>query len=99
MDWITPLPGESLENYAMRLSTGIDTSSPFYLVGLSFGGMLATEIAKKLSPLHTFIISSIPVYNHIPWYYRVAGSLRLHQALSLSLAKRASPVMYRLFGL
>jgi surfactin synthase thioesterase subunit len=52
LDWITPEPAESLEAYAARLALNIDTSAPFYLIGLSFGGMLATEIAKKLNPVH-----------------------------------------------
>jgi len=99
LDWITPLPTESLEEYAIRLSANIDSVTPFYLVGLSFGGMLATEIAKQLKPVHTYIISSTPVYSQIPWYYRLAGNLRLHQILSLGLAKRSTPLMYSLFGL
>lgn len=99
LDWIPPLTSESLENYAGRLSAAIDTTSPYYLVGLSFGGMLATEIAKKLMPQHTYIISSISGCTQIPWYYKLAGALRLHQAISLSLARRSNPIMYRLFGL
>lgn len=99
LDWIKPLPNESLESYAYRLSEAIDTSTPFYLVGLSFGGMLSTEIAKKLNPVHTYIISSISTYTQLPWYYRIAGTLKLHQILSVGLAKRTSAIMYRLFGL
>ena len=99
LDWITPIPHESLEQYACRMAERIDTSSPFYLIGLSFGGMLCTEIAKRLKPLHTYIISSIPVCTELPGYYRVAGTLKLHQVISLNLAKRSTPLMYKMFGL
>lgn len=99
LDWITPLHDESLEHYASRIAEGIDTASPFYLIGLSFGGMLSTEIAKKLKPVHTYIISSISVCTELPGYYRVAGTLKLHQVISLNLAKRSSPLMYKMFGL
>lgn len=99
LDWITPELNESLEHYAQRLAQGIDTTTPFYLIGLSFGGMLSTEIAKMLKPIHTYIISSIPIYSELPGYYRVAGALKLHQVISLNIAKRSSPLMYRMFGL
>ncbi|WP_285009274.1 alpha/beta fold hydrolase [Pedobacter faecalis] len=98
LDWITPKTEESLENYALRLSNAIDTRKPFYLVGLSFGGMLATEIAKRLQPNKTFIISSVPTSKSLPWYYKFAGKLKLHQLIS-QFAKRTNPVTYALFGL
>ncbi|MBA3970665.1 MAG: hypothetical protein H0X46_00690 [Bacteroidetes bacterium] len=56
--WETPLKNESLRDYAMRLANQIDTSKPFALVGVSFGGMCSTEIAKQLNPEKVFIISS-----------------------------------------
>ncbi|WP_353717332.1 hypothetical protein [Dyadobacter sp. 676] len=36
--WVRPLKKETLQHYAARLSKQIDTSQPFQLVGLSFGG-------------------------------------------------------------
>ncbi|RYD69520.1 MAG: hypothetical protein EOP53_27030, partial [Sphingobacteriales bacterium] len=35
LDWIPPLPNESLQSYAMRMAESIDTNEPFALVGLS----------------------------------------------------------------
>ncbi|PTS94114.1 alpha/beta hydrolase [Pedobacter sp. HMWF019] len=98
LDWITPLPKESLQNYAARLSEGIDPSVPFYLIGLSFGGMLATEIAKKLKPIHTFLISSVPVYTQLPWYYRTAGFLRLERMVPLGLMKQSNSIGLKFLG-
>jgi hypothetical protein len=49
LDWIDPVPHESLRSYALRLAERIDKNHPFILLGLSFGGMLGTEIAKKSS--------------------------------------------------
>jgi len=45
LDWIAPLPTESISCYALRLSAKITTERPI-LIGLSFGGMIAMEIAK-----------------------------------------------------
>lgn len=99
LDWLNPNANESLADYAKRLSSEIDTAEPFILVGLSFGGMLATEIAKILQPEQTFIISSLTSYKEIPWYFRFAGKLRVHQAVSIDLAKRSGSLAHRLFGL
>ncbi|WP_052496167.1 alpha/beta hydrolase [Pedobacter lusitanus] len=98
LDWIPALPDESLENYAARLASAIDTSAPFYLIGLSFGGMLATEIAKKLTPVHTFLISSTTTFKGLPWYYRMAGSLRLQKLLPVKYIKKFNTVGLKLLG-
>jgi pimeloyl-ACP methyl ester carboxylesterase len=98
LDWIPALPNESLVQYADRLAIKIDTSTPFYLVGLSFGGMLATEIAKKLNPVRTFLISSIPVFKELPWYYRASGVLNLQKLVPLGLMKKGNTIGLRFLG-
>nr|WP_068893309.1 alpha/beta hydrolase [Pedobacter panaciterrae] len=98
LDWIPALKNESLQSYADRLALKMDTSNPFYLIGLSFGGMLATEIAKKLKPTHTFIISSTPVFKELPWYYRMAGSLNLQKAIPIGLFKRGNNIGLKFLG-
>ncbi len=98
LDWIVPLKDESLEEYAIRLSLAIDTSVGFYLVGLSFGGMIATEIAKKLKPIHTFLISSAPTFKQIPWYFKMMGKFRLQKMITISLIKQARFILPTLLG-
>jgi pimeloyl-ACP methyl ester carboxylesterase len=90
LDWITPEKDESLASYALRLATKIDRSAPFALVGLSFGGMLATEIAKQYQPAVTILISSVPVANHLPGYFRMAGKMGLHKIVPISLLKSSA---------
>ena len=64
--WLTPLKNELMADYAMRLSEQIDTSQPFALAGVSFGGMNCVEIAKKLNPVKTFVISSCKTSDQLP---------------------------------
>lgn len=90
LTWIDPLPNEGLTAYATRLAGRIDRSVPFVLVGLSFGGMLVTEIAKQTQPVKTILISSIPLSAHLPGYFRVAASLRLHKIVPIGLVKTAA---------
>lgn len=96
LDWISPLPAETLEGYALRLAEGIDVNQPFALIGLSFGGMLAVEIAKKWPPEILILISSIPSVTHLPVYYHAARRLRLHQILPVSFIQYAA-YLKRLF--
>ena len=96
--WIEPEPSESLENYAARLSSFIDEKEKFILVGLSFGGMLACEIAKIKHPLKVIIISSISCSKELPWYFKGAGRLGLHRIVPISLLKAAT-VLRRIMGL
>jgi pimeloyl-ACP methyl ester carboxylesterase len=90
LDWIPPLPDESLEHYALRLAEKIDKSKPFSLVGLSLGGMMAVEIAKRFPPVHLILLSSISCVQHLPVYYRWARALSLHKAIPIPLIQYAS---------
>jgi pimeloyl-ACP methyl ester carboxylesterase len=87
LDWLPPNREESLPAYAMRLAKHIDTTQPFVLIGLSFGGMLAIEIAKQYPCAATILISSIPLSAHLPRYFRMAAKLRLHKYVPIALIK------------
>ncbi len=97
LDWITHHPHESLESYASRLAQKIDTTDKFVLVGLSMGGMIASEIAKFYQPQLTILISSVPVYHHFPRRFRLAKMLNMHRVIPVSMFKSAS-VIKRLFA-
>ena len=86
--WIKPDKKEPLAVYALRLAGAIRTSEPFILVGLSMGGMMAVEIAKKFSPVCTVLISSIPLSAQLPGYYRVAARLNAGVLFPPSLLKK-----------
>jgi len=94
--WIKPEANESLSHYAGRLAAGIDFSKPFSLVGLSMGGMIATDIARTHPPHKLILISSVPLSNALPFYYHIAGKLRLHRLVPISLLKNMS-ALKRLF--
>ncbi|QNR86940.1 alpha/beta hydrolase [Pedobacter riviphilus] len=90
VDWITPNKNESLASYAKRLSSVIDLPQPFALVGVSFGGMIAVEIAKILKPVTTIIISSTMLSTHLPALYRFAGTLGLLKFIPAGLLKASN---------
>lgn len=90
LTWIVHEKEESLPSYAIRMAERIDTSEPFVLIGLSFGGMLVTEIAKRIPPVKTILIASVPLSSHLPGYFRVAAALRLHKVVPIGLVKTAA---------
>ncbi|MCX2575250.1 alpha/beta fold hydrolase [Pedobacter sandarakinus] len=97
IEWITPNSGEKLSDYAARLSNAIDTKRPFILIGVSFGGMLAVEIAKIFKPILTIIISSTIYSKHLPLTYRIVGRLNLTQFIPSSLFKSANKFTQNFF--
>jgi pimeloyl-ACP methyl ester carboxylesterase len=68
--WERPLRGESIEQYARRLLRQITSEQPI-LVGLSFGGLMAVEMAKLCHPIQVVVISSATTTTQIPAYFRV----------------------------
>ncbi|MEO1067797.1 MAG: alpha/beta hydrolase [Cyanobacteria bacterium J06638_6] len=68
--WERPLRGESIEQYAHRLLRQVTSEQPI-LVGLSFGGLMAVEMAKLCQPARVVVISSATTTTQIPAYFRV----------------------------
>lgn len=96
--WETPYKNESLPDYAMRLAKQIDTTRPFVLVGVSFGGMCSVEISKKLKPLKTFIISSSKFSNELPFKIAFWRTLPFYKFFRDGFYKNAVMIAKKQFG-
>ena len=97
MEWLSPLPKETLPAYAKRMTQKITTPHPI-LVGLSFGGMVAMEIAKQILVKKVILISSAKERKELPWFYRFSAKLKLQKILPYTLIKRTNGFTYWLFG-
>ncbi|WP_316806658.1 alpha/beta hydrolase [Pedobacter agri] len=97
IEWIVPIKNESLRNYAKRLSSIIDVSNDFILVGVSFGGMIAVEISKLIAPRCTIIISSTLYSQDLPLLYRFAGKLQLVKLIPSWLIKSSNSLTQNFF--
>jgi len=78
--WIRPLGNESLESYSKRLSEQIQEGFPI-LLGLSFGGMIAIEIAKQVAVKKIILISAVKTKREIPTWMRIVGRLKLNKII------------------
>jgi esterase/lipase len=77
-----PKPGETLIQYAHRLTEKIDTSGPFTLIGTSLGGILAIEMSRIIRPDRVVIISSVKHRGEMPLWIRAMKYLRLHRLVT-----------------
>lgn len=98
ISWIPPLPDETMADYAMRLSEQIDTSQPYALMGVSFGGMCALEIAKQLHPVRTFVVSSCTTSDQLPPKITFWKNFKLYKQLSDSRYIKAALLIRKQFG-
>jgi pimeloyl-ACP methyl ester carboxylesterase len=80
VDWISPLKNESLKDYALRLRQQIKEEHPT-VVGVSFGGMLATEMAKTDGQMKAIIIASNKSAREFPAYLRVGKYFPVYKLL------------------
>ena len=96
--WKTPLKNESLSKYSLRLAEQIDTSKPFALIGVSFGGMCCTEIAKELHPVKTFLVSSSKSRSELPQKLKIWGKIPLYKSLSDATYKKGALFFKKQFG-
>jgi pimeloyl-ACP methyl ester carboxylesterase len=97
VQWIPPRTHETIQQYARRLLEQIPTPKPT-LIGVSFGGMIAVEIAKLIDTDKVILLSSAKTKADLPFYYRWAGALQLHRLLPTALLKQANGLTNWLFG-
>jgi pimeloyl-ACP methyl ester carboxylesterase len=98
MQWLEPDKRETLIHYIVRLKEQINENEAFILIGVSFGGVVAIELAKQLRPQKTIIISSIAKASSLPWYLQLAGKSGVYKLLPTLLLKNVNFLTYYFFG-
>lgn len=98
ISWIIPFKNETIEASATRLLAQITQKNPVIL-GLSFGGMIAIEIAKQIKTEKIILISSAKSKYEIPFYFRLVGKTGLHKLLPTSILKSSNFLTNWFFGI
>lgn len=98
IDWIDPLKNESISAYSKRLSSIINTSEKFCVLGVSFGGLIAVEISKFLKPELTILISSAETKQELPLIYRILGKTKIVKIIPAKLMNPPKWIAQILFG-
>lgn len=84
--WLTHKQGEKLSDYAMRMAEQVKEESPI-LLGVSFGGMIAIEIAKQLPVKQLILISTIKTAAELPAWLKVVRTLKMNKWLPVRSSK------------
>jgi pimeloyl-ACP methyl ester carboxylesterase len=99
IEWIAPHKNESLEDYAFRLKGYYKIPDNAVVAGLSFGGMLATELAKKFTGIHAILVSSAKTKYEIPRFYQLGKFIAMHSWTPAVMQRWFMLNIKKLFGL
>jgi pimeloyl-ACP methyl ester carboxylesterase len=91
------LKNESLQGYALRLKEQIKEPNAV-IVGVSFGGMLATEIAKTDSAAKVIIISSNKSKKEFPKIFLAGKYLPVYKWLPSAVLKKGTLIRSLFFS-
>lgn len=95
--WVTPYERETIEGYTHRILRQITSAKPT-LIGLSFGGMIAIEVAKMIETEKVIVIASAKVKDEIPLSFRRTGQLGFHKMFPTTLLTNPNRLSNWLFG-
>ncbi|MBD2723808.1 alpha/beta hydrolase [Hymenobacter armeniacus] len=99
LQWLPPqTPREPLPHYAARLAVAVPGGQPCWLVGVSFGGVLAQEVGALRPQARVVLISSFTGPQELPWLGRLARATGLHHLVPPQLLPRLPQVAQWLFG-
>ncbi len=97
--WLPPQhPQEALPHYAARLAAAVPAAQACWLVGVSFGGVLALEVAQLRPLARVVLISSFSGPTELPWVAGLARATGLHHLLPPQLLPRLPRVAQWFFG-
>ncbi len=98
LDWIAPLENESLARYARRWAKRLRLQPGCILVGVSFGGMIAQEMARQVKPKAVILVGSCRSPTSIPFLLRLAGSFPAWPRFSKRCCRTLPEVSGRILG-
>ncbi|RZJ88413.1 MAG: alpha/beta hydrolase, partial [Hymenobacter sp.] len=79
LPWLAPLSAnESLPCYAARLAQLVPPNQPCWLIGVSFGGLVAQEVGRLRPLARVVLVSSLSSPRDLPLLLRLGRATGLH---------------------
>ena len=75
INWFTPEKKDTIKSYGLKIIEKYNLDKDSVIIGLSFGGMVASEISDTLKNKKTILISSAKNINQLPFWIRIFGKL------------------------
>lgn len=88
-----PQQGQTMREYARELCQQIDTTRRFALIGVSLGGMFATEMSTLLPDERTVVISSAKNRTELPAQYRFQRRVPIYKLVPPRVALFGAKVL------
>ena len=99
LPWLVPQSqAETLAHYAARLAEAVPPGQPCWLVGVSFGGLLAQEIGRLRPLARVVLVSSLGSPAELPPLLRLARATGLHRLVPFGLLGRLPRLAQWFFG-
>ena len=93
VEYFTPEKHCGMKEYAKELSHQIDTTKEYILIGVSLGGMLASELGDFLFPEKIILISSAKCRNELPGRYRFQKVIPLNKLFPAGMIKWGAKIL------
>jgi pimeloyl-ACP methyl ester carboxylesterase len=91
--YFTPEKNWTMKDFAHELAKQIDTTRSFSIVGVSLGGMLATEMTDFLHPEKVILISSAKTRYEFPFRYRFQKDFPLYKIVPAKVEKAGARIL------
>jgi pimeloyl-ACP methyl ester carboxylesterase len=99
LHWLVPQsPTEPLRHYAARLAEAVPPGQPCWLVGVSFGGLLALEVGRLRPLARVVLISSLADASQLPPLLKFGRATGLYQLVPFGLLPRLPRLAQWFFG-
>jgi pimeloyl-ACP methyl ester carboxylesterase len=97
INWIDPLPNETIPHYADRIRSQITEENPD-IIGVSFGGMVAVEVSKLIEVNKMVLISSAQTKNELNRFQSFFMRMGFNHIVPGALLRHTNFLMYTYFG-
>ena len=97
IEYSIPEKDWKIQDYARELAKQIDTSRQFSIIGVSLGGMVATEMNEFLNAEQVILISSAKSRKEFPFRYRFQKTIPLHKIIPGFLIKFGAKILQPIF--
>lgn len=90
-----PLPAKNttLKEFAIQVSSQIDTTADYILIGVSLGGMICTELNDIMNPKKVIIISSAKNRSELPIRYKFQRVIPIYELFPPRMLKGGAKMM------
>lgn len=100
IEWIKPQKDEHIEDFSKRLISKyqLDKEDDIGILGVSFGGLVATEISKIINPRLTILISSAETRSELGLLIKLAGKLKIINLIPKQILNPPKSIAHFMFG-